>query len=111
MVERYKARRAGEQAKRDLDREALARAALAGTIRQEDVDRQRTNIIFLQDDIAQMGVGQIGSRPTEHLGRGDVGVIVTRKVWLRELCKFAVGEPVKAWTYDPEQLPVHVDYL
>jgi 5,5'-dehydrodivanillate O-demethylase len=111
MVERYKKRRAEEQARRDLDREALARAALAGTIRQEDVDRQRTSIIFLQDDIAQMGVGQIGDRPTEHLGRGDVGVIATRKVWLRELRKFAAGEPVKAWTYDHKQLPVHVDYL
>jgi 5,5'-dehydrodivanillate O-demethylase len=111
MIKRYAARRAEQWAREDLDRERIARAVLAGDLRLDDVDRSRVNMIFLQDDVAQMGVGSIGSRPPEHLGRGDTGVIMTRKIWLRELRKFAAGEPTKAWRYDPAKLPVHADFL
>jgi 5,5'-dehydrodivanillate O-demethylase len=103
---RYYARREAMLAGQDLDREATARAILAGDLRMEDVDPRRTNMIFLQDDVAQMGVGPIASRGREHLGRGDATVVALRKVWLRELSFFANGEPVKDWRYDPS-LPVH----
>jgi 5,5'-dehydrodivanillate O-demethylase len=107
---RYYQRRKEMLARQDLDREAIARAVLAGEMRLKDVDPTRLNLIFLQDDIAQPGVGPIATRVKEHLGRGDVSVVTQRRIWLRELRKFANGEPTKQWKYDPEVLKVHADY-
>jgi 5,5'-dehydrodivanillate O-demethylase len=106
----YHKRRLESLARQDLDREAIARAVLAGTMRLEDVDRSRVHMIFLQDDIAQMGVGPLATRPKEYLGRGDAAVILYRRIWLRELEKFANGEPVKEWKYDPQTIRVRSDY-
>ena len=108
--ERYYKRRKAMLEKQDLDREAVANAVLAGELRLEDVNPTRLNLIFLQDDVAQPGVGPIAQRPKEHLGRGDVSVVAQRRIWLRELTKFANGEPVKEWHYDPSVLKVHADF-
>jgi 5,5'-dehydrodivanillate O-demethylase len=110
VTPRYQARRAAKWAKHDLDREAIARAILAGKMRIEDVDKERVNIIFLQDDVAQMGVGRISERPPEHLGRSDSAVTVQRRLWVRELTKFARGEPLTQWRHDNEALPVKAEF-
>lgn len=109
-LERYHKRRLEALARQDLDREHIASEILAGRMRLEDVDKDRVHMIFLQDDIVQAGVGPISSRPKEHLGRGDAAVILYRRIWLRELEKFANNEPVKDWKYDPKNIRVHSDY-
>jgi 5,5'-dehydrodivanillate O-demethylase len=109
-LEGYHKRRLEKLARQDLDREQLARDILAGRKRLQDVDPTRVHMIFLQDDIAQMGVGPIETRPPDRLGRGDANVIMYRRIWLRELTKFANGEPVKNWKYDPEKIKPHSDY-
>jgi hypothetical protein len=36
-------------------------------------------------------------RAQEHLGRSEVGVILFRKIWQRELSALAEGRPLKKW--------------
>ena len=43
----------------------------------------------------------------EHLGRSDTGVILLRKIWERELCALAEGQPTKKWTYRPDMVPTY----
>jgi 5,5'-dehydrodivanillate O-demethylase len=45
--------------------------------------------------------GAIPDRNEEHLGRSDVGVILLRKIWRRELEAMAKGQPIKRWTREP----------
>ncbi|HLY64876.1 MAG TPA: hypothetical protein VKU60_05015, partial [Chloroflexota bacterium] len=54
-------------------------------------------IVNIQDNIAQAGQGIIPDRDTERLGRSDVGVILLRKIWSRELRALADGRPLKHW--------------
>jgi hypothetical protein len=98
---------------RDLDpvRETVARELLAGTRRMEDLDPSRVNMIFLQDDFAQMGVGPIASRSDEHLGHGDSVLIMQRRLWVRELTKLAEGRALTDWRYDADQLPIKSEFL
>lgn len=106
QFDRYLARQMELRRQRDLDREALTRAVLAGEVGMDEIDQARVHILFLQDDVAQAGCGVIHERPPEHLGRSDVGVIAVRKLWLRELRAFAKGEPVTAWCHDPSFEPM-----
>jgi 5,5'-dehydrodivanillate O-demethylase oxygenase subunit len=110
VTERYQQRRAARIARQDLDREAIARAILAGEMRLEDVDPSRVNVIFLQDDVAQMGVGPVATRGQERLGRGDVALILQRRLWVRELSRFATGEALTEWRYDADAVPVQAEY-
>lgn len=100
-VRRYHERRAQRVAKRDLLHSDLAEAVLAGKLRREDVDRERTHIVAFQDDIAQVGQGRIVDRRNERLGRPDVGVILLRKIWSRELRALAEGGPLQPWYRPP----------
>jgi hypothetical protein len=113
VTPRYMQRREERAQKRDLDptRETVARELLAGTRRMEDIDSQRVNMIFLQDDFAQMGVGSIEERGKENLGRGDAVLILQRRLWVRELAKFAEGKPLTGWRYDAGQLPIKSEFL
>lgn len=113
VTPRYMQRRDERERERDLDpvRETVARELLAGTRRMEDIDPKRVNMIFLQDDFAQMGVGQMADRQEEHLGRGDAVLIQQRRLWVRELTKFADGEPLTEWRYDAGQLPIKSEFL
>lgn len=110
VTEGYLQRRNARWAKRDIDREKLARDILAGRVRYEDVDQERVNMVFLQDDLSQIGVGMPSTRPTEHLGRGDAVVVLQRRIWLRELRALASGKPLKQWVYDPSKVPVRAVY-
>jgi 5,5'-dehydrodivanillate O-demethylase len=110
VTPRYQQRRAAKMARWDLDREAIARGLLDGSMRWDDVDTSRVANLFLQDDVAQMGVGPVATRQQEHLGRGDVGLILQRKLWVRELSRFAQSEPTTPWRYDPASLEIKAEY-
>lgn len=113
VTPRYMQRREERARARDLDpsREEVARELLAGTRRMEEIDPQRVNMIFLQDDFAQMGVGSIEARGKENLGRGDAVLILQRRLWVRELTKFAEGRPLTDWRYDASRLPIKSEFL
>lgn len=55
VTPRYQEHRAEKRARQDLDREAIARALLDGSMTWAEVDATRVNMIFLQDDVAQGG--------------------------------------------------------
>jgi 5,5'-dehydrodivanillate O-demethylase len=98
LAERYLARRAERRARECLAHEELAERILAGELRLADVDTTRVDLVRLQDDIAQVGQGRIADRGRERLGRGDAGLIMIRKLWLRELRALAEGRPLTVWT-------------
>jgi 5,5'-dehydrodivanillate O-demethylase len=109
-TERYLERRAARIAKRDLDPEKLALDILAGKKRYSEVDPTRTNMVVLQDHLAQVGVGQPSERPREHLGRSDICVAALRRLWLRELTRLSQGGELKIWSYDAKVLPIRGDF-
>ena len=77
----------------------MGEAMLAGMLRMVDVKKQTNlkNLTSLEDYIVQVGQGEIADRINERLGRMDVGVILLRKVWERELQALAEGRPLKPW--------------
>ena len=92
-----------------LDRElslvpaaTLGAAVLAGEHRIEDINVS-TNMINVQDYVAQVGQGSIVDREHERLGPSDAGVILLRKIWSRELRALAESKPLKQWSR-PERL-------
>jgi 5,5'-dehydrodivanillate O-demethylase len=80
----------------------LAEAVLAGKLHIDDVEA-RTNLINLQDFVAQRGQGEIADREHERLGRSDAAIILLRQIWSRELRALAAGRPLKQWR-TPEQV-------
>ena len=76
---------------------AVGAAVLRGEERVHDVTDRRilTNV---QDYTAQVGQGAIPDRSIEHLGQTDVGVILLRRIWERELRALAAGRPLKVWS-------------
>jgi len=67
-------------------------------------------MVFLQDDLTQMGVGMPSERPPERLGRADAVVVLQRRLWIRVLKKLSRGEPLKEWRYDPALVPARAVY-
>ena len=61
-----------------------------------------------QDYVAQIGQGRIADRNKEHLGRSDLGLILLRKIFEREVRAFAEGREQKKW-FRPEGLPVKLE--
>ena len=101
-AERYVELRDVRLSNRTVPKEVLAQAILEGRMRLEDVVPETTDLVRLQDDIAQIGQGEV-NRPNDRLGRSDASVILRRKLWARELQAFAEGRPLTQWTYDPEK--------
>jgi len=78
----------------------LAEAVLRGEMRIQDLEGDDTaNLIWLQDYVVQVGMGSFADRRSERLIRSDVGVLLHRKMWERELAAFVEGRPLKKWTY------------
>ena len=102
QVEEYTKRQKDRVAKRTIPKEELAEAILMGRMRLDEVDPDTTDIVRLEDDIAQIGQGVIPDRDQDRLGRSDASVILRRKLWARELRALAQGGPLKQWVYDAE---------
>jgi len=83
------------------DAAALGNLVLAGRVRFQDLKSSAPGpIVYVnaQDYVAQVGQGAIANRAREHLGRSDIGVILFRKIWQRELRALQRGRPLKKWT-------------
>ena len=61
-------------------------------------DRDDITITAVQDHVYQVGQGAIPERGEDHLGSADVGVVLLREIWQRELRALAEGRPTKRWT-------------
>jgi 5,5'-dehydrodivanillate O-demethylase len=100
-------RRRAQRAREAVDRLDLVRAVLEGRLRLDDIDPNRTDHVLIEDEVAQTGQGTIANRSREHLGRGDIGIVLLRKLWERELRALADGRPLKQWTYRPDMVPIY----
>ena len=95
---RHLERREAQLAKASGDEAELGQAVLAGLIEIADLkDRDDIGISSVQDHVYQVGQGGIADRPNDHLGTADVGVILLRQIWMRELRALAEGRPLKEW--------------
>ena len=84
----------------------LGDAIRRGELHADDV-KDHPGIVGIQDEVAQIGQGVIADRVNERLGRSDVGVVLVRNLWLRELQALAEGRPTKKWLWS-EKLAVTV---
>ena len=78
---------------------------LSGKTRLEDLQAHTIqsgsryeDIFWVEDYIAQAGQGAIADRSQERLGSTDVGVVLLRRLYQRELRNLVEGRPLKQWT-------------
>ncbi len=102
---RFKQRREQRRSEIDIAHQDLCEDILDGVARLQDADPRRVDLVRLQDDIAQIGQGRLADRDDERLGRSDIGVAVTRRIWTREMTAFLEGQPLKAWTQTADIVP------
>jgi 5,5'-dehydrodivanillate O-demethylase oxygenase subunit len=74
----------------------LSERILRGELAIADV-LDHPSLVNIQDNVAQIGQGQIADRTAERLGRSDAGVILLRRIWARELQALAEGRPLRRW--------------
>lgn len=76
-----------------------AEAVLAGRKRIADMEpRMGSAYSFLVEDyVTQVGQGPVADREHERLGRHDRGVVMLRRIWMRELQALADGKELKNW--------------
>src|SRR5581483_10856284 len=106
-------RRKVEEEQRNPERDpvTLAESVLASQLRLADIKNgdpaNLKTLTSVEDYVAQVAQGSPFDRQ-ERMGRMDVGVILIRKIWLRELRALAEGAPLKDWIHSTlnEALPV-----
>lgn len=95
----FLAQRAARQDQRVPELRAHGEAILRNETTVEDADPSFTTqqMFWIEDYMVQVGQLPISDQREEHLGRGDVGVILIRKLWKRELQALADGRPLTNW--------------
>jgi 5,5'-dehydrodivanillate O-demethylase oxygenase subunit len=89
----------------------LGEKIIAGRATLKDLGKLTDDTVVIsnaQDYVAQIGQGRITDRGGEHLGRSDLGVILLRKIFEREVRAFAEGREQKKWCR-PESLSVKLE--
>ena len=79
-------------------------AVLDGRMRMRDVDPDHPGLFNIQDTVAMAGQGPIYDRRNERLGKSDIGIILLRKIYERELGKIADSKPIKKWRRPPDKV-------
>ena len=82
----------------------LAEKVLAGELTLEELpaDMGAYTSFTIEDYVTQVGQGPIAGRGEELLAVSDGRVILTRKLWLREVNKLLNGEPLTEWKLPTE---------
>jgi 5,5'-dehydrodivanillate O-demethylase len=75
---------------------------------QNDLDLNDMQFITAQDYVAVRGQGTIMDRTAENLSSSDAGILMLRKVFLRELEAIRAGQPTKKWTKLAEKFDLPV---
>jgi 5,5'-dehydrodivanillate O-demethylase len=104
----YRARRTALLSEPKISVVQMGEAVLCGKLKFKDLDsffRDKISLVHTQDYVAQVGQGAVADHGQEHLGRSDVGVILFRKIWERELRALAEGRPLKKWVL-PQDAPI-----
>ncbi len=102
---RYQERRKKtEELGKTISPTAMGEAILAGKIKEKDLDKtlSTATLFSVEDYLMQVGQGAV-DRSKDRLGRIDIGVILLRKIWERELLAFAEGRPLKEWKSAPAE--------
>ncbi len=99
----WKERMEAMTSKWNPDLSTIVSDVLEGRLRVEDIDRELLDYTSLEDDLAQCGQGVVWNHKNSTLGRSDVGLILQRKIWARELRALDEGRPFKEWTYNFKQ--------
>lgn len=87
-------------------RNEMVRSVLEGELTMDDVIATAHPDLFnIEDDVAMRGQGTIWQRSPEHLGRSDVGVILLRKLWARDLRALRDGQLRQKWFRQPDMFP------
>jgi 5,5'-dehydrodivanillate O-demethylase len=78
----------------------IAAEILAGrkTLAEVKAEDEHPFMAWVEDQCAQPGQGRIANRAAEHLGRSDRGIILLRKLWMRELRALSETGTTKAWS-------------
>ena len=97
-MERYRKRHAARRGTVGQSYMELGKAVLRGDIRIQDIEGDdKANIIWIQDYVTQVGQGTFADRNSEHLTRADMGVVLYRKIWEREVNALGQGKSTKQW--------------
>ena len=72
---------------------------LAGELTIEDLGKVLSTyeIFRVEDYVTQVGQGRMVDRPAERLAQLDMGVVLRRKLWEREMKAMAEGNPLTEW--------------
>jgi 5,5'-dehydrodivanillate O-demethylase len=97
-ADRFRQKRARKAARARTSTTEMAAQILAGKATIDDFRTKAPDIARLQDDVVLSAQGAIPDRENEYLGRSDLGVVLVRRVWQRELAALAAGEQLKKWT-------------
>ncbi len=99
-VEPYLERRGA--AERLAEQESMidvARKVLAGKVTTDYIIETRWwDINSVQDMVTLVGQGIVADRDHEHLGQIDVGMVLLRNLYMREMRALAEDRPLKQWT-------------
>lgn len=96
-AERYREAAAKRQANRpDPPANEMSQRVLRGEAAWPEIEH-RPDIVGIQDYVSQVGQGVFADRVNERLGKSDVGIILLRKIYARELRALAEDRPLKNW--------------
>jgi 5,5'-dehydrodivanillate O-demethylase len=95
----YLGRAAQDRTRGTLTANETGAAILAGKMRFDDIgpDVSSYYSFWVEDYVTLVGQGAIADRENERLGPNDMGPILLRKLWERELRALAKGNPIKQW--------------
>jgi len=95
----FRAQRAEQEDQRVPELRKHAEAVMHNECVVEDADTSFTaqQMFWIEDYVVQVGQQPISDERVEHLGRNDVGIILIRKLWRRELQALAEGRPLTNW--------------
>jgi hypothetical protein len=98
-AEAYLARRHHAEETQPVSLGDMSEAILASKMHVSEMplDLSAYKTFWIEDYLAQCGQGPIAPRAGDHLNRGDVGVVLLRRIYERELMKLATGQPLKQW--------------
>ena len=72
---------------------------LAGELTIENLGAELSTyeIFRVEDYVTQVGQGPLANRSAERLAQLDMGVVMRRKLWEREMKALAEGKPLTEW--------------
>jgi 5,5'-dehydrodivanillate O-demethylase len=98
-ADRFRQKRARKVARARTSTTEMAAQVLGGKATIDDFTSRVPDVVRLQDDVVLTAQGAIPDRENEYLGRSDMGVVLLRCIWQRELAELAAGEQFKKWTH------------